>query len=96
VPVHNLTLTLKYQDAQNTASVETQYVSEKTYFDSGSSAWATLAGYVVLDAGYRFQATSSLAFSVRLLNILNTLYYTESGGYPMPPFSIVTGIDLKL
>ena len=42
VPVHNLTLAVKYQDSQNTASVEAQYVSEKTYFDSGLSAWATL------------------------------------------------------
>ncbi|HVP19750.1 MAG TPA: TonB-dependent receptor [Spirochaetia bacterium] len=95
VPVHNLTLALTYQDAQSTASVESQYMSAKTYFDSGSSSWATLAGYVILNAGYRLQAASSLAFSVRLLNILDTLYYTEAG-YPMPPFSIVTGVEAKL
>lgn len=96
VPVHNLTLAVKYQDSQNTASVEAQYVSEKTYFDSGLSAWATLSSYVILSAGYKIQATSSLAFSIRLQNILNTLYYTEAGGYPMPPFSIITGLEAKL
>ncbi len=96
VPVNNLTLAVKYQDSMNTASVEARYVSEKTYFDSGTSAWATLGGYVVLNAGYRIQATSSLAFSIRLLNFLDTLYYTQYGGYPMPPFSIVTGMQLKL
>ncbi len=96
VPVNNVTLAVKYQDPMNTASVEAQYVSEKMYFDSGTSSWQTLAGYVVLNAGYRIQATSSVAFSVRLLNILNTLYYTEYGGYPMPPFSIVTGMQVKL
>jgi len=96
VPVNDVTVAVKYEDTLNTASIEAQYAGEKTYFDTGTSSWQTLAGYVILNAGYRIQATSSLAFSIRLLNLLNTLYYTEYGGYPMPPFSIVTGMQLKL
>ena len=96
VPVHNLTLGLRYQDTINAATVEMQYVSDKTYFDLGTSAWAALTGYVLLNAGYALAATDSITFSIKLRNILNTLYYTQAGGYPMPPFSIVTGMDLKL
>jgi hypothetical protein len=46
--------------------------------------------------------SESTSFSIKLLNILNATYYTEAGfgpsdpGYPMPPFSIVTGMQLKL
>lgn len=96
VPVHNLAFSAKYHDAVNTANIEVRYVSDKAYYDGASSAWASLAGYFLLNAGYEMKATSSLTFSVRLLNILNTLYYTEAGGYPMPPFSIVTGVEVRL
>ena len=43
-----------------------------------------------------------MTFSLELLNILNTLYYTESGypspesGYPMPPFSFELGTQIHL
>ncbi len=96
VPVHNLTLGVGYNDAVSSATVDVQYVSEKTYFDSGSSAWSSLAGYVILNAGYAVKTSNGLSFSIQLKNILNTLYYTEAGGYPMPPFSIETGVQLHL
>jgi outer membrane cobalamin receptor len=96
VPVHNLTFSVKYHNAVHAANVELQYVSEKTYYDVANSVWGSLAGYLLLNAGYELKATSSLTFSIRLLNVLNTLYYTEAGGYPMPPFSIVTGVEVHL
>jgi len=71
-------------------------VSEKSYYDLGTSAWATLPGYVLLNASYAIRTSEALSFSIQLRNILNTLYYTEAGGYPMPPFSIITGVQLHL
>ncbi|MGA2764004.1 MAG: TonB-dependent receptor [Spirochaetia bacterium] len=100
VPVHNLSVGIRYEDGLNTATVQAQYVSQKDfiYFDYTNLVWASssLDGYVLLNAGYAIKASKSLTLSIRLLNILNTLYFTEQGGYPMPPFSIVTGMEVKL
>jgi len=100
VPVHSLTLAIKYGDGLNEAAVETQYVSDKSviFYDYTNLVWSngSLAGYFLLNARYSIRPTENLTFSLKLLNILSTLYYTEWGGYPMPPFSVVTGMQLKL
>ena len=95
-PVHNVTVGADYTDSRNTAGLELQYVSEKSYFDSGAAAWKSLPGYVLLNASYALRTSEALSLSVQLKNILNTLYFTEAGGYPMPPFSVVTGVQLHL
>ena len=105
VPIHDLSLSAHYDDAVNTANVEMEYVGQKFTDAANTPAWA-LAGYVVLNAGYARALTKSVLFSVKLLNILNETYYTVGGfnsegypddpGYPMPPFSIVISMQLKL
>ena len=101
VPTHNLSIAARYQDSINTARIEMRYVSEKFVNPVTGPSWV-LPGYFVLNAEYALAVTDSLSFSVKLLNILNVTYYTEAGfgpsdpGYPMPPFSVVTGMQLKL
>ena len=94
-PVHNLTVGMDYKDSRNSAGIELQYVSAKSYYDSGSSAWSELPAYVLLNANYAYRISEILSVSLQLKNILNTLYYTEVG-YAMPPFSVVTGVQLHL
>lgn len=94
VPIHDLSLIGKYRTGIHSFNVELQYVSEK-FIDAANTASTALAGYVVVNAGYRMAVSGDMVFSVALRNMLNTLYYTESG-YPMPPFSIVTGMEVKL
>ncbi len=36
-----------------------------------------------------------MTFSLDLLNMLNTLYFTQYG-YPMPPFSVQLGMQIHL
>ncbi len=101
VPVHNANVAARYQDKINTAGIEVQYVGQKFINPVTYPSW-TLPGYVLLNAEYALAVSESMSLSIKLLNILNVTYYTEAGfsssdpGYPMPPFSIVTGMQLKL
>jgi vitamin B12 transporter len=94
VPLHNLSVGARYQDDATTLHVELQYVGQK-YTDATNTASTALSEYLILNADYRYAATKSLAFSIGLLNILDAEYQTTPG-YPMPPFSIVLGMELKL
>jgi outer membrane cobalamin receptor len=94
VPLHSLELKARYDDGVNAAWIGTQYVSEK-YTDFANTEANALPGYFIVNAAYRFTATENLAFTLALKNILNTLYYTQSL-YPMPPFSVETGVSVKL
>ncbi len=93
-PMHTVGATARYAGKVHAADVTLRYVSDQ-YTDSANTASTILAGYVVVDADYRFQATDAVALTVALKNIFNTLYYTASG-YPMPPFSLEAGLRLHL
>jgi len=101
IPVHNASIAARYLDKINSAGIEVQYVGRKFVNPVNYPSW-TLPGYVLLNAEYALTVSESMSFSIKLLNILNATYYTEAGfgpsdpGYPMPPFSIVTGMQLKL
>ena len=101
VPMHDVSVAARYKDAINTARIEVQYVGQKFVDPVLYPSW-TLPGYVLVNAEYSLKLTDRMSFSIKLLNILNVTYYTEAGfspsdpGYPMPPFSVVTGMQLKL
>jgi outer membrane cobalamin receptor len=94
VPIHNLGVTGRLHTGIHTFSAEVHYESDK-FTDAANTPATTLAGYAVLNAGYRAAVTENLVFSIALRNILNAVYFTQSG-YPMPPFSVVTGMEVKL
>jgi len=105
VPVHDVRVSAKYEDGTTTATVEMQYVGQKFSDPANTQSWA-LAGYVLLNAGLKRAVTQSLSLSVKLLNVLNTTYYTVAGfnsmgfpvdpSYPMPPFSLETGVQVHM
>lgn len=92
VPMHTLGVETRYQDASHSFGIGVQYVSKK-YTDIANTESGALAGYFVGNADYRLTASENIAFTLALKNIFNTLYYTQSG-FPMPPFSIETGVRL--
>jgi vitamin B12 transporter len=94
VPMHTGSLKVRYAGTLHSFGVEALYVSDR-FTDSANTPSSALAGYFVANADYRFAATESLTFSLKLKNLFNTLYYTQTG-YPMPPFSIETGVNVKL
>ncbi|MGO9308808.1 MAG: TonB-dependent receptor plug domain-containing protein [Spirochaetia bacterium] len=94
VPLHNLTVSGRYTNGIHAFKLALQYVSEK-FIDAANTASTSLPGYVVMNAGYKIATTDSMTFSIDLLNILDTLYFTQYG-YPMPPFSAELGMQLHL
>lgn len=94
VPIHNLGMAGRFRTGIHTFSAEVRYESDK-FTDAANTPSAELAGYAVVNAGYRAAVTENLVFSIALRNILNAVYFTQSG-YPMPPFSVITGMEVKL
>ncbi len=94
VPLHDLSVIGRLQTGIHSLNLELEYVSEKETSTPDFPS-SKLPGYALISAGYRIAATEHLVFSLTLRNILNTLYYTQVG-YPMPPFSVVTGAQLHL
>lgn len=105
VPLHDISASVKYADKLISASVDVEYVGEK-FTDFANTRAFVLPGYFVANADFRLAVSDNLAFTLAAKNILNALYYTVSGGnsagypfdpgYPMPPFSLATGVSLKL
>ena len=105
VPMHDVRVSAKYEEGTTTATVEMEYVGQKFSDPANTQSWA-LAGYVLLNAGLTRAVTQTLSISLKLLNVLNTTYYTVAGfnstgspvdpGYPMPPFSVEMGMQLHL
>ncbi len=105
VPLHDISASVKYAGRVISVSVDVQYVGEK-FTDFANTRSFVLPGYFLANADFRWSASDNLAFTLAAKNILNALYYTVSGGntvgfpfdpgYPMPPFSLVTGVSLKL
>jgi outer membrane cobalamin receptor len=93
-PMHNFSAGARYRDRINSAGVALKYESMK-YIDSANTESLALSDYWVVDVDYALAATENLTFSVALRNLFNQLYFTQSG-YPMPPFSVETGVRVKL
>jgi outer membrane cobalamin receptor len=93
-PVHTVSAGLRFAGKPVAAGVEAQYVSDK-YTDNSNSVASMIHGHFVLNADLKYAATEQVAFSLSAKNVLNTLYYTQLG-YPMPPFSIETGVQVHL
>jgi len=93
-PVNTLGASIRYTGKAHSGGVELRYVSDQ-FTDTVNTASKILAGYVVVDADFRFEATENMAFTLALKNIFDALYYTASG-YPMPPFSLQAGLRLHL
>ncbi|HVO37551.1 MAG TPA: TonB-dependent receptor [Spirochaetia bacterium] len=94
VPLHNLGVTGRLRTGIHTFSAEVRYESSK-FTDAANTPAKALAAYAVVNAGYRAAVTENLVFSLALRNILNAMYFTQSG-YPMPPFSVITGMEVRL
>jgi outer membrane receptor protein involved in Fe transport len=92
--MHNFSAGARYRDRINSAGVALKYESMK-YIDSANTESLALSDYWVVDVDYALAATENLTFSVALRNLFNQLYFTQSG-YPMPPFSVETGVRVKL
>jgi outer membrane receptor protein involved in Fe transport len=93
-PLHSLSARARYSGKRLELGVELRYVSEE-YTDTTNSGSSALPGYFLANADLRFNLGENLAFTLAGRNILNTVYFTQSG-YPMPPFSIQTGVSVKL
>ena len=93
-PLHTASISLRYEGAPLSAGVEGQYVSDK-YTDNANSAATMIHGYFVANADLKYAASDILTLTMSGKNILNTLYYTQSG-YPMPPFFIEVGMQVHL
>jgi vitamin B12 transporter len=94
VPLHTGGVHVQWNGASHAVGLEALFTSDR-FTDSANTPSSALPGYFVVNAGYRYTASDSLQFSLALKNVFNALYYTSSG-YPMPPFSIQTGVKVKL
>jgi len=105
VPVHDARLSARFEAGTTAVTAEMQYIGQKFSDPANTQAWS-LGGYLLFNAGFKMAITEGVTFSLQLLNILNTTYYTVAGfnstgfpidpGYPMPPFSIETGVQVHL
>lgn len=93
-PVHAASVSLRWDGTLISAGIEGEYVSDK-YTDNANSVSTMIQGYFVANADLKLRATDRVAVTLTGKNILNSLYYTQRG-YPMPPLSIETGMQLHL
>jgi outer membrane cobalamin receptor len=104
-PMHSASAQARYTGKLIGIGVELRYLSEQ-FIDTTNTGANALPGYFLVNADFRFNASDNVALTLAAKNILNALYYTVSGynsqgfpfdpGYPMPPFSLVTGVSVKL
>jgi vitamin B12 transporter len=92
-PLHALSARIGWDDGVSSFGVEERYVG-KQYTDSANTESAALPAYFITNADYRLAVSGNLTFSVVLRNLFNAEYQTQNG-YPMPPFSIQTGVNIK-
>jgi vitamin B12 transporter len=91
-PMNAVDLEIEFDHAGHSAGVELRYVGSR-YTDGTNTE--TVDGFFLLNASYRIAVSGMLGFSVAAQNILNAEYQVLKG-YPMPPFSIRIGVDLKI
>ncbi|HTZ52256.1 MAG TPA: TonB-dependent receptor [Spirochaetia bacterium] len=93
-PVHSLRIETTYSTRSFEIALTERYEALQ-YTDSANSAPGSMPAYFLTDARGRFAISDLLSGTIALKNIFNALYYTQLG-YPMPPFSIETGVQLHL
>jgi vitamin B12 transporter len=93
-PMQSVSAQARYAGKRHAFGGELRYVSRQ-YTDSANTEAKALAGYFVANADYHFTATENVVLTLTAKNISNALYYTQVG-YPMPPFSIETGVSMHL
>jgi outer membrane cobalamin receptor len=93
-PLHSLSAQARYDGKYNGFGVEVRGVSQE-YTDTANIGSNALPAYVVVNADYRFTASENMKLTLAVKNIFNMLYYTQAG-YPMPPFSIETGVSVHI
>ncbi len=94
VPINTLAAELGYKKGGAHLSVEGRYVGRE-YTDDGNTLSAAITGHAVFNLRYLQQLGKSVGFSLVLKNVLNSVYETQAG-YPMPPFSFWSGIEVRL
>jgi vitamin B12 transporter len=93
-PMHAVNARARYKGKSFELGVDLHYLSRQ-FTDTANTRAASIPGYFLANADCRFITSENTAFTVALKNIFNVLYYTQLG-YPMPPFSLVTGVSLTL
>jgi outer membrane cobalamin receptor len=93
-PVHTLSVQVRYVGGLVELGFTERYVSMQ-FTDSANTQSAALSGYFVADASGRITVSDSTSFTLAAKNIFSALYYTQLG-YPMPPFSLETGVQVHL
>ncbi len=92
-PVHSLAVRIRYTASRWEAGIAEQYVGRQ-YTNSANTEASSLAEYFVANADCRFLVTENVTLTMAAKNIFNALYSTQLG-YPMPPFSLETGVRLS-
>jgi vitamin B12 transporter len=93
-PVHSLSVKIGYATERVELGFTQRYVS-KQFTDSANTQSSALNGYFVADAASRLIMSDSMSVTLAAKNIFGALYYTQLG-YPMPPFSLETGVQVHL
>jgi outer membrane cobalamin receptor len=93
-PMHSVSAQARYTGKVLALGVELRYLAEQ-FTDTDNTVSAELPGYFLANADLGFTASNNVAFTMALKNIFNALYFTQLG-YPMPPFALVTGVNVKL
>jgi iron complex outermembrane receptor protein len=93
-PVHSLNVKVGYATERVELGLTQRYVS-KQFTDSSNTQSSALNGYFVVDAAGRIIMSDGMSVTIAAKNMFGALYYTQLG-YPMPPFSLETGVQLHL
>ncbi len=92
IPTHAVDLTLGYKTAGFTCTLTGMYRSEK--FTNAANT-ESLPQTFVLNGAVRYEVEKNISLSVAVDNILNA-GYAVLPGYPMPGFTIRSGMEIKL
>lgn len=94
VPFHTLKADLSYFHRGTRLSLDGEFVGRE-YTDDANSASTVLAAHTVINLSYLQSIGKRLSISFVIKNLLNAVYETQAG-YPMPPFSLWTGLAMSL
>jgi len=93
-PVHTASMGVRYSGRVASFGIGMRYVGDE-YTKIDNSASSLLHGYFVADADFGYTVNEKLTFMIAGKNLLNSLYYTQTD-FPMPPFSLETGVQVRL
>jgi len=94
VPVHSFSSGVSWSRGGTELGIDMEYVG-KQYTDTANTEASALQAHVVFNASLKERVAKNLTLSIAGKNIFNELYSTQSG-YVMPPFSLWTGIELRM